>query len=172
MLGKRRYSAGIHVRRRTELERDPLVADVGGERTELDHLAFADGHVLDEPHAMANAMRAAVLQRLPDRRRSECFARVDGDGKVLAAAELERLDVSLRRVPGLLAGDIEADDTSFPIRHGELGHLKRIGAIAHGADQLAQRDAVVALRALEPARHALDDLLEVEPARGVEYRRV
>src|SRR5204863_9998080 len=79
MLGERRYSAGIHVRRGTELERDPLVADVGGKTAKLHHLAFAYRHVLDKPHPVADAMRAAVLQRLPDRGRPERFARVDGD---------------------------------------------------------------------------------------------
>src|SRR5438876_5097501 len=124
MLRKRRYSAGIHVRRRTELQRDPFVADVLGERSELDNLAFADRHVLDEPHAVTDPMRAAVLQRLPDRRRPERFAGVDGDRKVLAAAELERLDMGLRRMSGFLAGDVETDDASLAVRHGELGHLE------------------------------------------------
>ena len=124
MFRKRRYSAGIHVRRGTELQRDALVADVLGERAELHNLAFADCHVLDEPHAVTDPMRAAVLQRLPDRRGAECFAGVDGDRKVLAEAELERLDVSLRRMSGFLAGDVESDDPSLAVRHGELGHFE------------------------------------------------
>src|SRR5439155_24518998 len=119
MLRKRRYSAGIHVRRGTELQRDPFVADVLGERAELHNHAFADRHVFDEPHAVTDPMRAAVLQRLPDRRRPERFAGVDGDRKVLAAAELERLDAGLPRMSGFLPGEVESDDPSLSVCHGE-----------------------------------------------------
>ena len=97
---------------------------------------------------------------------------MDRDGKVLPPAELERLEVGLRGVAGLLAGDVEADDASFAIRHGKLRHFERVRPVAHGADQLTQRDAVVAFGALEPERNALDDLLEVQAALGVEYRRI
>ncbi len=72
----------------------------------------------------------------------------------------------------LLAGDVEADDASLAIRHRELGHFERVGAVAHRADDLAERDAMLALRALEPALDALHDLLEVESVFGVENRRV
>src|SRR5438093_5486373 len=117
-------------------------------------------------------MRAAVLQRLPDRGRAERLARVDRDVEVLAAAVLERVEVRLGRVARLLAGDVEADDATLAVRDGELGHLERVGPVAHRGDDLAQRDRVVSLRALEPARDGLDDLLEVEPPLEVEDRRV
>src|SRR2546426_10361999 len=72
----------------------------------------------------------------------------------------------------LLARDVEADDPALAVRDRELRHLERIGAVTHRADDLAERDAAFALGALEPLLHGLDDLLEVETARGVEYRRV
>src|SRR2546430_13322219 len=58
------------------------------------------------------------------------------------------------------------------IRHREFGHLERVGAVAHGADDLTQGDAVFALGALEPPLHALHDLFEIEATFGVEHRRV
>src|SRR5438552_18489847 len=103
MLRESRYGPGVHVRWRTELERDPLVADVRREGAQLDDSAFADRHVLDEPHPVTDPVRSAVLHRLPDRGRPEGFARVDRDGEVLAAAELERVQVGFRRVARLLA---------------------------------------------------------------------
>src|SRR5439155_6282132 len=127
------------------LERDTFVAHVLGKWAELHDPVLANGHVLDEAHPMTDPVRAAVLERLPDRRRPKGLARVDRDGEVLAAAELERFEVRLRGMPSLLAGDVEAHDAPFAIRHRELGHLERIGAVAHRADDLAQRDAVVAL---------------------------
>src|SRR2546426_6446085 len=72
----------------------------------------------------------------------------------------------------LLARDVEADDPALAVRDRELRHLERIGAVAHRADDLAERDAVFALGALEPLPHGLNDLLEVEAARRVEHRRV
>src|SRR3989442_15998396 len=72
----------------------------------------------------------------------------------------------------LLARDVEADDPALAVRDRELRHLERIGAVAHRADDLAERDAVFALGALEPLLHGLNDLLEVEAAPRVEHRRV
>ena len=121
---------------------------------------------------MPDAVRAAVLERLPDGWRAERLARMDRDREVLAAAELKRFDMRLRRMAGLLACDVEADNTALTVRDRKLRHLERIGAVTHRTDDLAERDAAFALGALEPLLHGLDDLLVVETARGVEYRRV
>src|SRR5207237_10613029 len=113
-LGRRRR-ARVHVARGTELERDPLVADVGREEPEARHGAVLDAHVLDQPDTMTDAVRATDLERLPDGTRSEAFSGVDRDREVLAVADLERLEVLLRGVTGLLAGDVEADDATIAI---------------------------------------------------------
>src|ERR1700682_2665244 len=85
---------------------------------------------------------------------------------------MEGVEVRLRGMARLLARDIEPDDTSFAIRHRELGHFERVSAVAHGADDLTKRDVMLALRTLEPALDALNDLLEVEAALDVENRRI
>src|SRR5438128_1707143 len=151
MIGERRDRPGVDVRRWAQLERNALVAHVRRERAELGGRAVADRHVLEEPHAVPDPVRPAVLQRLPDRRRAERLAGVDGDGEVLAAAEEEGLEMDLGRMAGLLAGDVEANDTPLAVRDRELGHLERVGTVAHGADDLAEGDTVIALRLREAA---------------------
>src|SRR2546428_405343 len=84
------------------------------------------GHVLDEPNAVADPVRAAVLQRLPDRRRPEALARVNGDVEVLATAVLERREVRLRGMARFLAGDVEADHPALAVGDGQLRHLERV----------------------------------------------
>src|SRR2546428_444374 len=96
MLVERRDRAGVDVARRAELERDALVADIRGERSQLHDGLIDDRHVLDEANPVPDAVRAAVLERLPDRGRTERLAGVDRDREVLAPAELERLEVGFR----------------------------------------------------------------------------
>jgi len=121
---------------------------------------------------VADAVRPAVLERLPDRRRAERLTGVDRDAEVLLAAVLERLQVDLRRMAGLLARDVEADAAPVAERDGELRHLERVRAIAHRAHDLAEQDRVVALRAVEAARDGRDHLLQVHPPLRREDRRV
>ena len=54
-------------------------------RPERDAPVVVDGDVVDDPHAVAQALGAAQLQRLPDRRQAEAFAGVDGEVEVLRA---------------------------------------------------------------------------------------
>src|SRR5437773_4795043 len=172
MLLERRDRAGVDVARRAELERDALVADIRGERSQLHDGLIDDRHVLDQADPVPDAVRAAVLERLPDRGRTERLAGVDRDREVLAPAELERLDVGFRRMAGFFTGDVEADDALLAVSDRELGHLERVGAVAHRADDLAQRDRVAALGPLEAANDGGEDLLEVHAALGAEDRRV
>src|SRR2546430_44925 len=149
---ERRRRAGVDVAGGTELERDTLVAHIGGERSKARDTAGLDGHVLDKPYPVSDAVRAADLQRLPDGARTEALAGVDGDREVLAVAQLERVEVLLRRMPCLLARDVEADDALVAIVDGEPRHLERIGAIAHRADDLPQRNGVARFRSREALR--------------------
>src|SRR6266550_7474480 len=172
MLVERRDRAGVDVARRAELERDALVADIRGERSELHDGLIDDRHVLDEADPVPDAVRAAVLERLPDRGRTERLAGVDRDREVLAPTELERLEVGFRRMAGFLTGDVEADDALLAVSDRELGHLERVGAVAHGADDLTQRDGIVGFGPLEAANDGSEDLLEIHAALGAEDRRV
>ena len=63
--------AGVHVRRRTHLERNAEVTDVAGQATELRDAAVdrdVGDDVVDDAHAVAESFGAAELQRFPDRR--------------------------------------------------------------------------------------------------------
>ena len=71
MLARRRHGAGVDVRRRAHLERHAPVAHERGEPTEIDRPVVADRDVVDDAHAMAEAIGAAPLQRLPDRGQPE-----------------------------------------------------------------------------------------------------
>src|SRR5258706_16464881 len=135
---ERRRGAGVDVARRAELERDALVAHVSRERSEPRDAATLDGRfaprgpypcVLDEPDAVTDAVRAADLDGLPDRGGPEAPARVDGDHEVLAVAQLERLEMPLGRVAGLLSRDVEANAPAFAVGDRKAGHLERVGAV-------------------------------------------
>src|SRR5437867_6495401 len=172
MLLERRDRAGVDVARRAELERDALVADVRREWSQLHDSLVDDRHVLDQANAVPDAVCAAVLQSLPDRWRTEGLASVNGDREVLAPTELERLEVSLRRMARFLTGDVEADDALLAVGDRELGHLQRIRAVPHRADDLAQRDGIAGFGPLEAANDRGDDLFEIHAALRAEDRRV
>ena len=74
-----RRGAGVHVRRRAHLQRHPPVADEAGQPAEHDLAVGADLDVVDDPHAVAEPLRPAELERLPDRRQPERLAGVDRD---------------------------------------------------------------------------------------------
>src|SRR5439155_1250421 len=82
---------------------------------------------------VTDAVRTAVLERLPDRGRTERLPGVDRDREILAPTQLERLEVGFRRMAGFLTGDVEADDALLAVSDRELGHLERVGAVAHRA---------------------------------------
>ena len=62
------------------------------------------------PHAVAEPVGAAPLERLPDRRQPERLAGVDGEVVVLPLEVLEGVEVAGGREARLGAGDVEADD--------------------------------------------------------------
>ena len=92
---------------RAHLQRDPLVAYVGREAAELDRAVVCDRDVVDDPDPVAEAVGAAPLDRLPDRRQAERLAGVDGEVGVLALEVLEGVEVAGGRVARLGAGDVE-----------------------------------------------------------------
>ena len=55
--------------------------------------------VVDDPHAVAEPLGAAALQRLPDRRQPEAFAGVDRDVEVLPLHVLEGVEVTVGGLP-------------------------------------------------------------------------
>ena len=99
----------------------------------------ADGDVVDDPDAVAQPLGAAELERLPDRRQPERLAGVDRDVEVLAADEVERVQMAGRPIARLRPGDIEPDDARIAPADGALGDLDRAGGLAHRGDDRASR---------------------------------
>src|SRR5919108_4713194 len=103
----------MDVRRRAQLERDPLVADQGGEAAETRVSVGPLGRdVVHDADPVAESFRAADLERLPDRGKPEGLAGVDREVEVLAADVLEGVEVARRRKPRLGARDVEPDDAA------------------------------------------------------------
>ena len=122
---------------RAHLERHAPVAHEGRQPPELDRAVVADGDVVDDADAVAEPLRPAELERLPDRRQAERLAGVDRDVEVLAPDEVERVEVAGRPVAGLGPGDIEADDAGVAPADRALGDLDRSGGLAHRGDERA-----------------------------------
>ncbi len=130
--------------------------------------------VLAQPAAVADAVRAADVDRLIDRLGTVRLAGVDGDVDVVVADELERRLVVLRRVVVLGAGEIEPDDAAVLVRDRELRHLeRRLGRdVADAADDDVRLDAERLLRLVQAFEHRLDDLRQAQAPPRVEHRRV
>ena len=168
MFGDGRGGTGLDVRRRAHLERDALVADVRRQSAEHGLTVGTDRDVVGDPHAVPEAVSAAPLDRLPDRRQPERLAGVDREVRVLPLEVLERVEVPRRRVAGLRTRDVEADDPTVPVGHRELGDLPAHGLVPHGREQLPHLDqrpvATSLLLALgEAVSHRLDHLRQRQP---------
>ena len=109
---------------------------------------------------MAEPFGAAVLHRLPDRRQPERLAGVDRRVEVLADHVLERVEVARRRVPGLGAGDVEADDAAVAVAHRQLGDLEAVSGRAHRRADRVDREVGARRAALEPGEHRVEHLVE------------
>ena len=96
--------------------------------------------VVHDPDAVPEPLRAAELQRLPDRRQPEPFAGVDREVEVLTPDVLERVEVPGRREARLRARDVEPDDASLPPADREVGDLERAGRRAHRRQQRPDPD--------------------------------
>ena len=91
--------------------------------TILRRIVGVERDVLDQPRGVADAVRAAPLDRLPDAFLAERLAGVNRDVEVLALDVVERVDVLLRREAAFLAGEVESDDAALAKVDGQLGHL-------------------------------------------------
>src|SRR5262249_50104207 len=119
--------ARLNVARGAALERYTVVVDV------VEQIA-----ALDETAAVSDAVRAADVDRLRDRRGSISLARVDGAVDVVVADELECVAVVLRRVVRLGAGEVEPHDATPFVRDGELRHL--VGVLGRDVADAAEDD--------------------------------
>ena len=113
---------------------------------------------------MADAVRAAVLQRLPDALGSEALAGVDRDRPVAALDQLEGLEVVLGRVSFLLAREVEPDAAALAPGDRELGELRRQvrRLVAHRAHDQAELDSEVVAPAAQPAQDGAHHRVEAQ----------
>jgi hypothetical protein len=88
--------------------------------------------------------------------------------------EPERLAVVARRVVLFLACQVERHDAALAVRHGELRQLVRTlrADVAHAADDDPRRHAKVALGALQPGQHRVQDVGQGEAVLLVQDGRV
>ena len=164
VLGDGGHGAGAHVGGGAHLQGDAAVPDEGGQAAEVGLAVGAVLDVVDDAHAVAQALGPAELDGLPDRRQAEGLAGVDGHVEVLPLHVLEGVQVPGGREALLGAGDVEADHAEVPVAHGQLGDLGGVGLLAHGRQQGAHDDAPAPAPGREPGRDRLDHLVEGQPA--------
>ncbi len=105
MLGEALCGAGLHVAKKADFERDSLVENVLGQVAQFHHFAvFRNSDVVNQACAMADAMRATILDGLPDRFFAKTLAGMNGNVEILALDVMEGVDVFFGRVATLFAG--------------------------------------------------------------------
>src|SRR3984957_20962723 len=84
MLGQTARGSCLHIAEQANLQRNPLIQNILREVAQFHHLAvLRDGDVIDEPRSMSDAVRATVLNGLPNRFFSIPLASVNGDVEIL-----------------------------------------------------------------------------------------
>src|SRR5690242_19282818 len=121
VLLDRHRGAGLHVGGGAHLQRDPAVPHVAGQPPEFHRALRGDPDVVHDAHPVPEALRAAPLQRLPDRREPEALAGVDGDVEVLPRHVLERVEMAAGWPARLRAGDVEPSHAPVPVPDREFG---------------------------------------------------
>ena len=116
--------ARVDVAAEANLEWDAFIEDILCQRSHAENITFLDLHIFDEARRMADPVRSAPLDGLPDGLLTEPFARVDRDVEVLALNIVKRVDVFLRWIPAFFAGQIETDNSVRPEIAGEFRNLQ------------------------------------------------
>jgi len=170
VLGNRLAHARVHVGSGAELERHSSVAHELGETPE--HLVTRHAaDVVDDANAVPQSFGAAELQRLPNRRQSECLASVNGGVEVGALDELERIEMSGRWVARFGAGDVEADHAFVAELDGEFGDFLAACRGAHRRENRVDGEVGPGRAAAEAGEHRAHDLIERESCFGVQLWR-
>src|ERR1700733_1143121 len=103
VLGQAWGSASMHIADQADLNRNPLIENILREIAELHDFSFRHGNIIDQPCSVANAVRSAVLDSLPDRFLPIALPGVNRDVEILALNVVERVHVLLRRKSPFLA---------------------------------------------------------------------
>src|SRR6202030_4069411 len=90
--------SSVEVAGETNLEWDAFVEDILRQRSHAENLTILDLHVFDETRPMADPVRAAPLDRLPDGFLPEAFTGMNRDVEILPLNVMKRVDVLLRRI--------------------------------------------------------------------------
>ena len=98
---------------------------------------------------MAEAVRSAELQGLPDAGDAEGLARVQCGVEVGTLDGLEGGDVFFRRIAGFLTSQIESDHAAVPEGNGQFRPLQGIRQVPHPAQDQTPPHAVFFLTAIE-----------------------
>ena len=167
--------AGVHVRRRADLEGDAAVAHEVGESTEVVVAVVLDDVVRDA-HAVAQALGVAELHGLPDRRAARTPRRRGSSCGSPRAGRGERREV-LRRWEAVLGSrDVEAADARVAEVDGQLRDRLAQVRLAHRREDGAHDDRVAlgsaSLHAVREAlQHRFDDFVQGQTAVEVQFGR-
>ena len=163
MLGDGRRRPGVDVGGRAHLERHPAVADERRQPAELGPALVVEPDVVDDAHAVAEALGPAELHA----------SQIDGSPKaspawivmwLLASAIVpEGVEVPGRRVAGLAAGDVEADDARVAVAQGQLGDLLGVGGVRMAVTSMPMVIGRPALPSRKPSSTASTTSSRVRP---------
>src|ERR1700722_1786472 len=150
MLGQTARGSRLNVAEQANFERNSFIQNVLREVAQLHYFAvFRYGDVFDEARSVADAMRSAVLNGLPDRFFPKAFAGVNGDVEILALNIMKRVDMFFGWESAFFASEIESHNSAIAEVHGEFGHFDRHVHIAHRADNQSRRNSNVVFAALQ-----------------------
>src|ERR1700722_2187978 len=153
MLRQAGRSPGVNVAQQADLERDTFVENVLRQVAQLHRLAVHHGNIVNQPRSVADAVRSAILNRLPDRFFSVSCAGVNRDVEVLALYVMKSVDMLLRRIAALLARQIEANHSTRAKIYRQFRHFKRGVHVAHRANDESGGDSKI----FSPALHAFQN---------------
>ena len=136
----------------------------------------SDGDVVDDPHAVPEPVGAAERDGFMDGRQPECLAGVNCEARVVASHVLECVEMPRRRVSGLRACNIEADDPLVAEPDGQFGDLAGPRRVPHRGDQAAHRDGAAVgagglLTVGETGQHGVDHRVQRQATVDVQFGR-
>src|ERR1022692_64844 len=116
--------AGMDVADEANFQWDSLVEHVLGKVAQFDGLAIHDGDVVDQARSVSNAVRTAILNRLPNRFLAVAFPGMNRDIEILPLNVVKGFHVFLRRITAFFSSKIEADNSALTKIDGEFRHFE------------------------------------------------
>src|SRR4051794_16022635 len=166
--------ARLQVRRGRQLQRDLPVLHPVRKAAEAHPgvvvVLALDGDVEGQPHAVAEAEGAPVEEGARDAVQVGRLAGVDGDREPVLGEQVEGVTQAAGREARLRTRDVEADDALPAVAERQLGDLEAAVVLAHGGDELADRDLPAGAEphildaGLDALLHGLDRLIESQPS--------